>query len=332
MKKEDMLLFFRKYKVLLKLFLVCSILIFIFSRVDIHLLIETIRSINLGLYLLAMSVLLLSKIVVSLQLKLVLLSVNVKRRLKELLIINFSASFYSFAGDLFGGVVRFNRISGKDNRRGESLFSILIQRYQLLLALYFSFLIGFFYSGITVLTSRELVVIIGFGLTSAVLFLIFLIVLFNQSGVNFSERLLTFFRRFTDSGFFLNKVEDLIRVMKVFRMNFLIFIKSFIVGFINQIIGFFAAWLVVVSLGIEIPFFAVIWVFSLTALAHLLPISFYGLGIREGMLIWLLGKYGVAVEASLLVGFLLFFIMIVHGVVGGLVELLSPFANREKIV
>ena len=74
-----------------------------------------------------------------------------------------------------------------------------------------------------------------------------------------------------------------------------------------------------VTLGLDIWFSVV----PLIALAIVLPISINGVGIREGGMVFLLSRWGIAEEQAVAVGLLWFFATIVTGLIGGFLFLLD---------
>lgn len=84
------------------------------------------------------------------------------------------------------------------------------------------------------------------------------------------------------------------------------------------------------GVGIEIPFVRLAWIASATNLITMLPVSPSGLGMREGTLVLLLGKYGVAGPAALALSFLVFACTIVLlGLAGGVLEARRWFSKNS---
>jgi hypothetical protein len=73
-----------------------------------------------------------------------------------------------------------------------------------------------------------------------------------------------------------------------------------------------------VSLGYEVPFAVNLFVMSLLFFVFLLPISFGGIGIREGAFILLFGLFGVPAETALVVSFLGLSGNLLNHAIGGL--------------
>ena len=73
-------------------------------------------------------------------------------------------------------------------------------------------------------------------------------------------------------------------------------------------------------MGINILFFDWCWIQGVLSLALLLPLTFAGLGIREGTLISILGILGVAPEKALALSFSILGLQIILASIGGLIE------------
>jgi uncharacterized membrane protein YbhN (UPF0104 family) len=86
------------------------------------------------------------------------------------------------------------------------------------------------------------------------------------------------------------------------------------------------AWMHVLlgrALHINVPFSFSIILYPLVATFAALPVSLNGLGLREGGYLFLLGVIGVTAEKGIAFGLLLFLIVIVDSLIGGLLFLLK---------
>jgi len=99
----------------------------------------------------------------------------------------------------------------------------------------------------------------------------------------------------------------------------------------THLLGILTWYLLALSLWIKISFVNVGWVRSSILIIDMLPISFPGLGVGQGTLIFLLQLYGVSVINAVTLSFLLFASIILFGGIGGLLEAKVLFsANRSK--
>ena len=96
-----------------------------------------------------------------------------------------------------------------------------------------------------------------------------------------------------------------------------------------SILGWF---LLAQALLLPVNPFTLAWIRSLIIMLVLVPIHIAGLGIREGSLMVLLPLYGVTLDEALALSFLLFFIKICWGMVGGLLEGWNLLILGEKRV
>ncbi|MDA8166032.1 MAG: lysylphosphatidylglycerol synthase transmembrane domain-containing protein [Desulfobacteraceae bacterium] len=96
-------------------------------------------------------------------------------------------------------------------------------------------------------------------------------------------------------------------------------------------VGILSTYLLARSLDLDISLIQVGWVRSVMALIATLPLSFSGLGVREGTLVVLLSGYGVPPAQALAFSFLIFLRGILLASAGGLLELhqflRKPLAN-----
>ena len=102
--------------------------------------------------------------------------------------------------------------------------------------------------------------------------------------------------------------------------------------FLYHSLGITAAYLLALSLRIDISFFDIAWIRSVITILAMLPISFAGLGIREGSLVFLLSNYGIQPGDALAYSFLLFFNMVLVALSGGFIEFSDFLFRREDII
>lgn len=88
-----------------------------------------------------------------------------------------------------------------------------------------------------------------------------------------------------------------------------------------QLLGIVVYHRLAASVGIEVSFVAMAWIRSAALIVALLPVSISGVGLREGALVVLLKRYGVAGDRALAFAMLVFALtVLMMGVAGGLVE------------
>ena len=77
------------------------------------------------------------------------------------------------------------------------------------------------------------------------------------------------------------------------------------------------------ALGLEVPFSFCLIIYPLVGTFSAIPISLNGLGLREGGYIYLLAVIGIGTEQAIAFGILLFLIIALDSLIGGLVFLLQ---------
>jgi uncharacterized protein (TIRG00374 family) len=88
-----------------------------------------------------------------------------------------------------------------------------------------------------------------------------------------------------------------------------------------HLLGILIYYLLAVSLGINISFVTIGWIRSAVLIISMVPISMSGLGVREGVSLFLLKLYGVSGERALALSFLFFgATLLLIGAVGGILE------------
>jgi uncharacterized membrane protein YbhN (UPF0104 family) len=104
-------------------------------------------------------------------------------------------------------------------------------------------------------------------------------------------------------------------------MGFSALVYVLVVSVATQVLAVFIYLLLAFGLGIEIGFVRMAWIASATAVLTLLPVTPSGIGVREGALVFLLGRYGTAGPEALALSFLFFACTIVLvGLAGGVME------------
>jgi uncharacterized membrane protein YbhN (UPF0104 family) len=94
------------------------------------------------------------------------------------------------------------------------------------------------------------------------------------------------------------------------------------------------AWMHLVmgrALNLAIPFSFCLIVYPLVGTFAAIPISLNGLGLREGGYIFLLGLIGITTENGIAFGLLLFMIVALDSLIGGIVFLIKRLPNPAAI-
>jgi len=100
-----------------------------------------------------------------------------------------------------------------------------------------------------------------------------------------------------------------------------LFVPIFILGILWHIFFIVRLFLLFKAANIPLNFTEVAWVSSLVLFLQIIPVSFAGLGIREGAYAYLLTFFSIAPEQGVLIGILSFSQMLIFAIIGGILEL-----------
>lgn len=107
-----------------------------------------------------------------------------------------------------------------------------------------------------------------------------------------------------------------------------------VAALLSLIVHLIQAWMHLVmgrALSLEIPYSYCIIVYPLVGTFAAIPVSLNGLGLREGGYIYLLAVIGISSEKGIAFGLLLFLIVAIDSLLGGVLFLLqkSPTVARS---
>jgi uncharacterized membrane protein YbhN (UPF0104 family) len=97
-----------------------------------------------------------------------------------------------------------------------------------------------------------------------------------------------------------------------------------------HIIGVWRMGLAAQAVGIQQPVLVLTWVYIIVYTSNLVPIAIAGLGVRDVTMVVLLSRYGVPEAQALSMSLLLFSVIVIVGLLGGLVEAWSVWQNTRK--
>jgi uncharacterized protein (TIRG00374 family) len=126
-------------------------------------------------------------------------------------------------------------------------------------------------------------------------------------------------------GFAIKKVEKLHLSLRAYHQPTLRYAWPFLLSFVYQVIECGLVWLLAAGLGIPVSpvvFFAIV---PFQAVASLLPITFAGMGVREGIFCAvIMGQAGPAYKDEALALSLMYFgVVIASSLIGGIVYMVS---------
>lgn len=303
------------------------IIYIIYSKVDTSALYSAIREIDTTYYLMALLILFSATIASALLMRTILESVGLKKPLRQVFYINFAGYFYSFLGELTGGLVRWYRFSGPDKKGSQAIFAIIVENLLMTSVAYIFLVCGFIISGSAVASPDERHAIITVAVSIGFILVLMYMMLLSRTFTSSTRDLIDTLSARPGLTIIARTIKRLIAPLESFQMDPGVLKAGLSFSLLYQAAGLSAAFLILRSLHITIPIIAVMWIFPAAFFIQKIPVTIYGLGIREGMLIYLLGMYGVAKEQALLIGLLIFGFVILQALAGGSVELIRDINN-----
>jgi len=103
-----------------------------------------------------------------------------------------------------------------------------------------------------------------------------------------------------------------------------------VAALLSLVVHLIQAWMHFVmgrALGLDIPYSFCIILYPLVGTFAAIPVSLNGLGLREGGYIYLLAVIGIGTEAAIAFGLLLFLVVALDSLIGGIVFLLQKSPN-----
>lgn len=279
-----------------------------------------------NLYLLAASIgtLFVFFVVSTLKWQLLLAHTGNTASYRELLRLNLLGQFYNMIlpGQVGGEVVKGVRLRRFNVSAEYSAVSVLADRATGLLALMLLGLGGLALSTTTGPADRIFVpwvVLMVVALSGLVVFLL------TGRGLSLLEKVCGLLRlsRIKIVDKVLSRLHSIRAQHRDFRALAALLALSFaaqaIVGLLNL--------LICLALNITLPFPEIMWVSAVVLVAQALPVSVAGLGIREGMYVYMLVQLGISAQAALAVSLLMFVTQLSIALLGGLLDL--RFAAKD---
>ncbi len=324
MHKKNLILIF-------KIAITIGILAFIFSKIpiaDVWLSLKQVNRLYVGISFL---ILIGMRYVAAYRIKIFTNVHKMKISIKQLFEISLMTSFYGLflPGTLAGGAVRWYKISKADKKPAESLSAIVYDRFISILGLIMVGAIFWLFER-QVQTSQEMGLIL----------FVALIVFVASYILAFNGKVASCLIKMNDAMVFIPEfVREKIKKILVSSMDYRKIskrkhIEIFIVSILHYFFGILSRYLFSLSLDLPLTFVQLGWIRSIVTILSMLPISFAGIGVREGSMIFLLQAYGIESASAIALSFLMFSGNIVLALCGGLMELkvLLISDNRQKIV
>lgn len=291
-----------------------SLIWYLLSRVEFSAVFTSIKSAQPLWLVLSFVTLGIGKILTSVRWQLLLNAQGVSFRLVSLIASVYIGQFFnSFLPTTVGGdAIRAYDTAVQSKETTKSVISVFADRligvFALALLSVIALLVGYF-------SGQE----VGFYLLPVLLVFLFVsfgvVVVFNVRLASAADRLLNFLR-LPKIARSLKEAFDSLQILKAQpRVLFYAFILSVLLQ-VNVILFYYFIG-VSLDLGVSLLYFSIIVPVVLVVL--LLPFSINGIGIREGIFVYLLTQLGVEPQDAIALSLISFGLMLTQGIIGGII-------------
>ncbi len=312
---------------LVRLVLTITAVIFVVNRIELKVVLNELLNIDLYQYFLAVLAFTAIIIASTAHNYIILNAVDVRYKFIRVLKINYLSFFFSLFSMLVGSISRFVNLSGNTGRRGEALFVMIVERIQQILVL------SSLLAGVALWNENNFDISHGHDQPSRLILIwifigslflnILLVTRFNLTApASFNWKKIQAF------NFIHNKADDLIRIKNIFSAKRASIIGSLLTSFCVSMLGCLFFYFIFSAFDVSLEVSALVYIYALVTFIQLIPITIYGLGLREGALILLLKNHSVSAEQSALIGLSMFIPCIIHAMVGGAWFVSSPKTSR----
>lgn len=312
----------KRLKFVIRLGISCLLVGYLAVKVDWALILLALKQIDLPLYATSTLLALVSSFFLACKYYLLIRGTSISRSIPSLIKINFISRFYAlFLPSAIGPeAVRWFKVTR--NQKGRAFF-LAVTVFERLIFLFVLLLFGitplFFYSShaeIVTLRIRILPAVIV-SLSFICLSITYYISPTVRSFLNsIIDRTLSWRWKQPDIASFLRNFS-----LKNSKPSLYAYI--FGLSLIWQIFFLGRLFILFKSAAIPLSFMDVAWMGSLVLLLQVLPISFAGIGVREGAYAYLFTVFNLPPEKGVLVGILFFSQMLLMSLIGGILELSS---------
>lgn len=238
--------------------------------------------------------------------------------------INFIGAFYGtvLPGELVSGAIRWQRLYQIDRKGHEALSAIIFAR---IISTFYLVLFGILFSLLDDVRSH-------FNLLVPIFFFIFIVlVLVCLIGTipKFTAVLVIFEKSMPQSmqRILQKQLSAISRFRQLPRRSIL---AVSIISCLEHLAGIFLILFLAHAVSAELTFVQIGWLRSAVVLVQLLPVSFSGLGVREGAIVLLLQPYGIEGALAVSLSLLLFGKNLFIGAIGGFLEVQSLIVSPSK--
>lgn len=227
----------------------------------------------------------------------------------------FIGSFFNLflPTNIGGDTVRAYHTYKKSQNNGKSIYSVILDRATGLLVL---LLIGYFSTIAAIIGGLNINQYVVYSINSLLIILIIASIIAyeiyktnNEYFVN--NRILRCLKNIVNDFFLLSKQYRLLLSTSLISLAF-------------QLLAISNSYIIARSIGLDVSLIYFLIFIPIISILVTLPISFFGVGIREIAYVVMFSSIGVQAEKAITMSFLLFLALIVIGLLGGIVYIMDP--------
>ncbi len=316
---------------MLKLSVSAGILIWIFSRIPFSGVLDTLLAAHAGLLTAAYLVMVVNHWANSVKTRILTARQGLTLSVHDIFRISAVTSFYKLIlpGGVGGGVIRWYKLARHDNKPMEAFNVIMYDRVigtmtMALLALLFVALDPMFMAHPYAVPAALVL------LLSLIAPILFWAVAFNGRWSRWIYGRLPAFVPFRVREY-LQKLA--VSADRFSGLNAKTHVRIWVWTIASRFMTLYFYYLFAQALELDLSFAAIAWVRTVVYMLILIPISFSGLGVREGALLLMLAPYGIVPESAVAFSMLSFIAILIMGAWGGayeLFDLLTPGRRRMR--
>lgn len=317
----------RYFLLLLKLGLTTGILCYVFAIIPLDDVFQAINRANFFFIIMALSITILTTFISAYRLKFLTDKQGMILSVTQIVRINFITSFYGLLlpGYLASGVIRWHKLSLVDNKKTEAAAAIIYSRINYTIII---IILGIIFLFLDMTNVPQNVTIFSLlALLTSLLIIYFLA--FNPKAPLLFDRLYQSKPQFIPVSMY-NMISNLMvsnaKYHNLSRKSF-----CFIIGItlMENMLVILSVYLLAIALNIDISIINIGWIRSVINIITTLPISFSGVGLREGGFIVLLKSYGVSGANAVTLSFLVFATTLFIAGIGGVIEAKNSLCNSK---
>jgi len=312
----------RKLKIAFKIGISCLVVGYLCIKVDLSEIAVALKHINSSIYLFSTLLAFFSNFFIAGKYYLLIKESPINRSIFSLLKINFISRFYAlFLPSALGReFVRWIKVTANQEGRASFVTAIIFERLIFLLVL---LLCG----SIPLLMYESMPTIIVLRLRLQPWVILALVIIAALLSFYMSDAFRSLAKSIANR--IPNRVSDkfnIIAFIETFSLNNMkatYYVGIIALSLLWQIIYIGRLFALIKAASLPLGLIDIVWMGSLVLMLQTLPISFAGIGLREGVYAYLFTLYSLPPEKGVLIGILFFSQMLIMAFVGGVLELLD---------